>query len=169
MPFVSTMEKLSERGEHAVVEFKYGMLHTQRQAKHCKYNPLVQHYFLFFIRSGKHTLASLKNDKWISNQCNPHCLSVQLRYLKHCGTELGFLPLQFRMKARLLSAKQHPQTPNNLRQNITKKSSTKKTHSTCLIRTEETCDIKPGKTKKPFQPSIARNENQTWLFFKYSL
>lgn len=33
--------KLSERGEHAVVEFKYGMLHTQSRAEHCKYNPLV--------------------------------------------------------------------------------------------------------------------------------
>lgn len=30
VPFVSTMEKLSERGEHAVVEFKYGMLHTHK-------------------------------------------------------------------------------------------------------------------------------------------
>lgn len=27
--------KLSERGEHAVVEFKYGMLHTQSRAEHC--------------------------------------------------------------------------------------------------------------------------------------
>lgn len=33
--------KLSERGEHAVVELKYGMLQTQTQPEHCKYNPLV--------------------------------------------------------------------------------------------------------------------------------
>lgn len=49
-------------GEHAVVEFKYGMLHTPSRAKRRKYNPLVQRCF------------TLGNHKWINSQCDPRRL-----------------------------------------------------------------------------------------------
>lgn len=65
--FVLLAPFVSERGARAVVEFKYGMLHTQSPEERCLYNPLVrcvwQNCSSFFVckKPSCDSAANLKN------------------------------------------------------------------------------------------------------------